>query len=277
MNIRLRPDELEEDPARAGQTVHIVRYFLLGVAIASLFYCGFVFAQATWFQGYQSWAFDRQTRGLESTTLGYIKDKPLAWFFPKHETIEATVPPPPAVPRPEQYALLGRLVIPRLDMRVMVREGDDDGTLRMAVGHVPSTSLPGEVGNVAIAAHRDTFFRGLRGIKTNDRILFETLNGVYEYEVASTKIVEPTDVAVLRASGGSTLTLITCYPFDFVGSAPQRFIVRAVQVAKPALPSTEAASVVPVAAVEKPAPRKHRGAGKSRTSRRAIRHGYSSD
>jgi sortase A len=113
----------------------------------------------------------------------------------------------------------------------MVREGAGEGTLRTAVGHIPGTALPGAAGNVALAGHRDTFFRALRNIRKNDSIDVQTGHGTYRYLVESTEIVGPRDVAVLKASGGETLTLVTCYPFYYVGSAPKRFIVRAAQVA----------------------------------------------
>ena len=109
----------------------------------------------------------------------------------------------------------------------MILEGTDDVTLRRAVGHIPGTSLPGQKGNVAIAGHRDTFFRGLRNIHRGDAITLTTLKGSYRYRVDSTEVVDPQDAEVLYESDDATLTLITCYPFYFVGSAPRRFIVRA--------------------------------------------------
>ncbi len=126
--------------------------------------------------------------------------------------------------------MIGRLEIPRLNLSVMVREGADEGTLSRAVGHIPGTALPGNVGNVGLAGHRDTFFRALRNIRADDTIELETTAGTYRYAVKSTRIVTPRDVSVLQASGGETLTLVTCYPFYYVGSAPKRFIVRATQV-----------------------------------------------
>jgi sortase A len=117
-----------------------------------------------------------------------------------------------------------------LNVTAMVREGADGKTLRRAVGHIPGTALPGEAGNVALAGHRDTFFRALRDIRKDDTIQFETESGIYRYQVESTEIVGPRDVGVLAASNQDTLTLVTCYPFYYVGSAPKRFIVRAAQV-----------------------------------------------
>jgi sortase A len=109
----------------------------------------------------------------------------------------------------------------------MVVEGVDDGDLKHAVGHIPGTALPGEDGNVGIAGHRDTFFRPLRSIRRKDTITLSTLQGTYRYRVISTKVVDPDDVEVLYPDGRDTLTLVTCFPFDYVGSAPRRFIVRA--------------------------------------------------
>ncbi len=121
----------------------------------------------------------------------------------------------------------GKLEISRLNLSAMVHEGVDAHTLSESVGHVPSTALPGESGNFALAAHRDTLFRGLKDIHLNDLITFQTENQTFTYQVENTRIVKPTDVSVLRPDGGQTLTLITCYPFYYVGSAPERFIVRA--------------------------------------------------
>ena len=187
-------------------------------------------------QAYQDWAFDQTLRGLTPSVGGFVADE-----FARLTTREKTAAPaptaaPPVTPSPSEKppahsAVLGRLEIPRLRVKAMVREGADEGTLRSAVGHIPGTALPGRVGNVALAGHRDTFFRGLRNVQKNDAIELETGNGTYRYVVQSTKIVSPRDVDVLAASGGETLTLVTCYPFYYIGSAPKRFIVKATQVA----------------------------------------------
>jgi len=124
--------------------------------------------------------------------------------------------------------LLGRLTIPRLHLSAMVREGDDARSLDVALGHIPGTPLPGQPGNVAIAGHRDTLFRGLGRVSANDLIQFQTLAGhYYSYLVESTAIVKPRNIEVLKPSPYSEITLVTCYPFDYVGSAPDRFIVKA--------------------------------------------------
>jgi sortase A len=128
---------------------------------------------------------------------------------------------------PADRALIGRLDVLRLNLSVLAREGVDTRTLRGSAGHIPGSALPGEVGNAAFAAHRDTFFRPLRGIRRGDEIAITTPRGEFRYVVSGTRVVDPEEVSVLRASKDPTLTLVTCYPFDYIGSAPQRFIVTA--------------------------------------------------
>lgn len=130
-------------------------------------------------------------------------------------------------PVPAPRALIGRLDIPRLGLSAIAREGVDARTLRSAIGHVPNTALPGETGNAAFAGHRDTFFRKLQHVRKDDVIRVKTPDGEYEYVVRELKVVAPTDVSVLDPTDDATLTLVTCYPFDFIGAAPSRFIVRA--------------------------------------------------
>jgi sortase A len=134
---------------------------------------------------------------------------------------------PLMVHKPRPYDVVGRIEIPRLHLSTVILEGDDDRALRYGAGHVPSTALPDEPGNVAIAAHRDTFFRPLRHIAPDDRITLSTPDGVFHYVVESTELVGPKDVRVLDPSRDPELTLITCYPFYYVGPAPKRFIVHA--------------------------------------------------
>jgi sortase A len=120
------------------------------------------------------------------------------------------------------------LSIPRIGVQAPVFRGTDDITLNRGVGWIDGTAFPGSKGNVGIAAHRDGFFRALKDISLNDAIDLETTEGVKTFYVRECKIVDPSQVEVLAPSTEQTLTLITCYPFYFVGSAPQRFIVRAV-------------------------------------------------
>ncbi len=132
--------------------------------------------------------------------------------------------------------LIGRIKVPRLGVSALILEGVGGRTLRRGVGHIPDTALPGQAGqegNVGIAGHRDSFFRGLKDIQQDDLIEVTTPEGVHRYRVQWTKIVRPRDVDVLDGSGGPELTLVTCYPFYYVGSAPKRFIVRAVRMDGP--------------------------------------------
>lgn len=109
----------------------------------------------------------------------------------------------------------------------MVLEGDGAQTLTRGVGHIPGTALPGDSGNVGLAGHRDTFFRRLKNIHPGDDISVTTVQGCYRYRVVSSEIVSPDETQVLDASAVPSVTLVTCYPFHFIGSAPKRFIVRA--------------------------------------------------
>jgi LPXTG-site transpeptidase (sortase) family protein len=111
----------------------------------------------------------------------------------------------------------------------MVREGVDPETLQVAVGHIPATAFPGQDGNVSVAGHRDTFFRGLKNVKIGDRVQFSTLSGDFQYVVESLTVVEPGDVGVLAPSSENELTMVTCYPFSYIGPAPKRYVVTARQ------------------------------------------------
>lgn len=133
-----------------------------------------------------------------------------------------------AAPGPDADPLvLGRIEIPRIGVSAIVREGDDEATLSVAVGRIPGTARPGERGNMALAGHRDSFFRELRHIRRSDVIRFRTRETRYEYRVDSTEVVGPGETRVLAPTGNAILTLVTCFPFGYVGSAPDRFIVRA--------------------------------------------------
>jgi sortase A len=130
-------------------------------------------------------------------------------------------------------APLAVLRIPKIRLEVAVLPGTEDQTLDRAVGHIEDTALPGADGNSGLAGHRDGFFRGLKDIAPGDAIVLETLQGIESYRVERTWIVNPDDVSVLDPTPTRSLTLVTCYPFYFVGSAPQRFIVRAARVDDP--------------------------------------------
>jgi sortase A len=141
-----------------------------------------------------------------------------------------SAPQAPPRKRLAEGELVGRLEIPRLGISTIVLEGIGGKTLRRGVGHIPETASPGAGGNVGLAAHRDSFFRGLKDIRKNDIIRLRTLEGSYQYRVEQTEIVTPEDTQVLADTGVPELTLVTCYPFYYVGSAPKRFIVRAQRV-----------------------------------------------
>ncbi len=147
------------------------------------------------------------------------------WMIHRQAKLEFTQPR--SAPVAATGELVGRMEIPRLMLSVAVAEGTDAATLRRAAGHILGTALPGQPGNIGIAGHRDTLFRPLRHTLKGDVITLVTSQGEYHYRVVSTRIVNPTDIAVLKADGHEILTLVTCYPFYFIGPAPDRFIVRA--------------------------------------------------
>jgi sortase A len=140
----------------------------------------------------------------------------------------ATTPAATALGEP-----IGWLEIPRIKLSAAVVHGDTDELLKTAIGHLPDTPLPWTGGNSALAGHRDSFFRPLRDVRRDDRVHLETPHGDFEYRVHETLIVEPEDVWVLDSAPAAMLTLITCYPFEYVGNAPRRFIVRAARVQSP--------------------------------------------
>ncbi len=132
--------------------------------------------------------------------------------------------------------------IRKLEIEVPVLRGTDDLTLNRGVGWIQGTAAPGTDGNFAVAGHRDGFFRGLKDIKLGDTIEVETLDGSWTYLVDDLTIVDPSNVSVLAERDLPSVTLVTCYPFYFVGSAPQRFIVRAsVSSRPPSGPAEESA------------------------------------
>ena len=189
---------------------------LFACAVLLLGYCGFVLADTWIFQRRETMDLDRllseQRAAAGSTAQAEIRTSP-------KDVPAAAVDGP-----------IGRIEIPRLLLSAIVAEGIDKTTLRRAVGHIPGTALPGQAGNVGLAGHRDALFRPLKDLRINDEIQFSTPRGYFRYEVESLKVVAPDDVEVLAASGKNVLTLVTCYPFYYVGPAPKRWIVRARQV-----------------------------------------------
>jgi sortase A len=152
----------------------------------------------------------------------------------KFENVSHREAPHPAV----EGNAIGEMEVPRLGLKATFVQGDSPRILRHAVGHISETALPGEAGNVVLTGHRDSFFRPLRSIQPGDAITIKTLNGDFDYQVESTEVVLPSDVQVLQPSSENTLTLVTCFPFYYVGAAPKRFIVHARQIAQLPVQST---------------------------------------
>jgi sortase A len=200
---------LSSAPAR--DTRRLAQRALTVVGILCLGYCLAIFLDARFYQAREAREFGRKLR-LQA------ESKPAA---------STSIAP---LPRPARHGVVGRLQIPRIGIAVMVVEGTDDGDLKRAVGHIPGTALPWDSGNVGLAGHRDTFFRPLRSIHRDDSITVTTLRGAYRYRVLSTSVVKPDDTQVLYPAGHDSLTLVTCFPFEYIGSAPSRFVVRAERI-----------------------------------------------
>jgi sortase A len=164
------------------------------------------------------------SRQLEGLIAARARDAALQ---PHHQSPGVTLPEPPSPSSRIEGDLVGRIQIPRIGVSAAVVYGDSDPMLRIAVGQLPGTPRPGHRGNVVLAGHRDTFFYNLRGIRVGDRIRMELPQNDYLYDVTKILIVKPEDVWVLNDTPEGVLTLITCYPFHYVGPAPMRFIVQA--------------------------------------------------
>jgi sortase A len=184
--------------------LYFAQRVFMAVGCVMLAYAGATVAYSGIYQQYQSWKLDQPV-----APPGVIKAA----------ILEA--------PDLREGDVLGKLLIPRIDISVIVLQGMETKTLILGAGHAPGTPLPGVEGNVVIAAHRDTFFRKVEGILPGDSIQFATPTGTWEYIVDSSETVEPEDTRAMESRAREELTLITCYPFYFVGSAPKRFIVHA--------------------------------------------------
>ncbi len=189
------------------------RNVFLAAGILLISYYGYVSLDTRLYQAHELRHFQQQIKDAEPAVAGQVALRPVSFH-------------------PVTGAALGEIELMRIGVHAMIIEGDDDRTLRHAVGHIPGTASPGQPGNVAIAGHRDTFFRALRNVRQGDEIALWTLDGSYRYRVDSTEIVAPEDTEVLNPSSGDVMTLVTCYPFNFVGPAPKRFIVRAQRISQ---------------------------------------------
>jgi sortase A len=158
-----------------------------------------------------------------------------------HFVSKMPIPDPPKVtatsagtttpmPAPVIGSWVARLDAPSVRLSATVLEGSDDGTLARGAGHIEGTPLPGPAGNVGIAGHRDTTFRAVRDLRIGDPLELTTADRIYRYLITKTLIVAPEDVYVLDPADRPMLTLVTCYPFTYIGHAPQRFIVQAVLI-----------------------------------------------
>lgn len=197
-------------------------------------------------ESWQNYVFERSLRGQPATLMPYLAEREYRALTTVQRWLKVNTPrEPTAAPQPQTVrnpnerpgligadGLVGRLEIPRLHVRGIVHEGAGEGTFSLGLGHIPGTAFPGQGGNVGVAGHRDGLFRSLRAIGKNDLIVFQTRGGSYAYQVESTQIVNPRDVDVLHASQHPELTLVTCYPFYYIGAAPDRFIVKAREVSK---------------------------------------------
>ncbi len=190
---------------------------LLLAGSAALVWSASVWISAGLFEKYEAWQWNAQRPEVQLPEVHQPSGSTAS--------VQVVAPAAPAMPKPRD--VIGWLDVPRLSISTAVLEGDDALALRLGAGHIPGTPLPGASGNVGIAAHRDSVFRPLKGIQPRDRILVRTAQGEWEYAVESTRIVPPSDVSVLANSSEPELTLVTCYPFRYVGPAPLRFIVRA--------------------------------------------------
>jgi len=198
---------------RESSTSRVARWLEIwfwAMGCLALGYCAFLWGRAQYDQAEGKWALEHILPG-DPTTVAAPTRRP---------------------PDSAEGGLVGRIDIPRLDLSVVVFEGTSDETLARGVGHLRGSAGPGERGNLVLAGHRDTFFRELRNIRQGDEVNVMGPQGEFEYQVESIAIVEPDQTEVLKPSDGSTLTLITCYPFRYIGNAPQRFIVRASKVGK---------------------------------------------
>jgi sortase A len=194
--------------------LRILEHTLAAIGVAAIGYCGLIILEARWFQYREKQSLQKALRAVPPPTAPYV-----------------TQPKPLPELKFQEGSPLGLLEIPKLGLSTMVLEGTDASVLRRAAGHVEGTAFPWGSGNSAIAGHRDTFFRPLRKIQPKDEIVVTTLRGRFLYQVDWTKIVDPHQTKVLRRGSRQALTLITCYPFHYIGHAPKRFIVHAVRLA----------------------------------------------
>lgn len=204
------------DPRTRGRVWRSLERLLFVVGLASLGYYAYVSVESRLYQALEN----RELDAILATHAGRTLPG-------ESEEAPGPITARSSRARPAAGSAIGRIEIPRLGISVVIRAGSDARTLRLAVGHIPGTAFPGDIGNIGLAGHRDTFFRRLRDIRAGDEIRIVTPEGTFAFRVEETSVVMPKDTWVLDATTAPTLTLVTCFPFNYVGSAPQRFIVRA--------------------------------------------------
>jgi sortase A len=195
--------EQERFAKRGSQFLRWTRRVFLITGILALSYVGLTLLNARFYQKAAGHALDQRIDAQEQHTVS------------------------PSASAVKEGDALGRIKIPRLGLSVVVLQGTTSKTLLLGVGHIEGTALPGEAGNIGIAGHRDTYFRGLKDIRRDDEILLQTATGVVRYDVDWIQITAPGDGGIVLPSTESALTLVTCYPFHYIGAAPERYVVHA--------------------------------------------------
>jgi sortase A len=188
---------------RRQRIVRWTRQALLGCGVLAISFVGLTLLDAKVYQERAGLTLDMQIHAQERIDAGPLK------------------------PTVKEGDVLGRMNIRKIGVSVVVLQGTSSQTLQNGVGHIEGTALPGEPGNIGIAGHRDTYFRALKDIRANDEIEIQTAAGITRFEVDWIQITVPGDAAIVSTTTESALTLVTCYPFHYIGAAPERFVVHA--------------------------------------------------
>jgi sortase A len=242
----LRSTAPPNSPKRSGWFLRwTAPLIFFAVGISALGYCGYVMLDAHYSQSDQARQFDQALLAAHDSAAADLSHAagvvdlaataPLMPVFLDEDGVGNTKNAASKNSSARDLSIpsggpLGRIEIASIGLTAMIQEGTGRQTLQRGVGHIVGTSLLGASGNIGLAGHRDTFFRQLRNIHEGAEITLTTLEGSFLYRVDQISIVEPEDSQVLLDSGENLLTLVTCYPFSYVGPSPKRFIVRAHQV-----------------------------------------------
>jgi sortase A len=208
--------------AREGSMVQ--RLLAIGLLLTGLTFLG----AWTWEQLDMRWF--QTTQNLRLAELQKARSRPSVSSSTSSGRTAKEKPEAAAAGPPVTGDLIGKIEIGRVGLSAIIAEGTDNRTLRRAVGHVPSTPLPGDEGNVVLAGHRDSFFRALRTVEEGDEIQVTTPAATLRYAITAIEVVGAEDTDVLWPTKEKSLTLITCYPFHYIGPAPDRYVVRARQL-----------------------------------------------